>query len=122
MNKHFHYLLSVKKGLQLLLFLFFITFIHTKAEAYQFYFGEGFVHYPAGTFPGQSESLADNTHFNSYGGYQLSKCIIQGLIDNNTHWRKYIVKDYTLFNPAQPDDPNRFFFAHAFLYRIKTRR
>ena len=26
-----------------------------------------FVHYPAGTFPGQTEALADNTHFNAYG-------------------------------------------------------
>jgi lysophospholipase L1-like esterase len=31
-----------------------------------------FVHYPAGTFPGQDEELKDDTHFNAYGAYELA--------------------------------------------------
>jgi hypothetical protein len=31
------------------------------------------VHYPANTYPGQNEPLADNTHFNTYGAYELAK-------------------------------------------------
>lgn len=64
---------------------------------------KAFVHFPAGTFPGQDKDLADNTHFNPYGGYELAKCIIQGIIDNNIPIKKYIVKDFKGFDPAHPD-------------------
>lgn len=64
---------------------------------------KAFVHFPAGTFPGQDKDLADNTHFNPYGGYELAKCIIQGIIDNNIPVKKYIVKDFKGFDPAHPD-------------------
>ena len=67
-----------------------------------------FVHYPAGTFPGQKTDLADNTHFNSFGGYQICKCILKGLIDNKSPLRKYIVKDFKSFDPAKPDKFNQF--------------
>ena len=36
------------------------------------------VHYPANTYPGQPQALADNTHFNPYGAYEISKMIIEG--------------------------------------------
>ena len=42
-----------------------------------------FVHYPANTYPGQAKPLADNTHFNPYGAYQISKCIIEGMKKHN---------------------------------------
>lgn len=70
---------------------------------------KAFVHYPAGTFPGQSNALADNTHFNAYGSYQLCKCVLKGLIDTNSPLKEYIVEDYGSFDPAQPDDINNFF-------------
>lgn len=38
-----------------------------------------FVHYPAGTYPGQTKALADNTHFNPYGATQVAKCVIEGI-------------------------------------------
>jgi lysophospholipase L1-like esterase len=70
--------------------------------------GEGnskkaFVHFPKGTFPGQDKDLADNTHFNPYGGYELAKCIVQGIIDINLPIRKFILKDFKGFNPTHPD-------------------
>ena len=34
---------------------------------------KAFVHYPAGTFPGQTRTLKDNTHFSTYGAYEVSK-------------------------------------------------
>lgn len=64
---------------------------------------KAFVHYPKGTFPGQTTDLADNTHFNSFGGNQICKCILKGLIDNKSPLRKYIVKDFKGFDPAKPD-------------------
>jgi len=69
---------------------------------------KAFVHYPAGTYPNQTESLADNTHFNSYGGYEICKCILKEIVDNNLPLKKYIVSDYKNFDPAHPDDVNKF--------------
>ncbi len=62
-----------------------------------------FVIYPANTFPGQKEALNDNTHFNSYGAYQLAKCIIEGIKDNKLDLKNFLVKDIPSFNPAKPD-------------------
>lgn len=64
---------------------------------------KAFVHYPAGTFPGQDKALEDNTHFNPYGGYQIACCIIKGIIDGDLPIEKYIKKEYRNYNPAYPD-------------------
>lgn len=63
---------------------------------------KAFVHYPKGTFPGQEAPLADNSHFNPYGGYEIAKCVVQGIIDINLPIKKYI-KDFTTFDPSHPD-------------------
>lgn len=62
-----------------------------------------FVIYPENTFPGQKTALNDNTHFNSYGAYQLAKCIIEGIKDNKLELKKYFVKGIPSYNPAKPD-------------------
>jgi lysophospholipase L1-like esterase len=67
-----------------------------------------FVHYPAGTFPNQQEALADNTHFNFYGGYEIARCILKGIIEANLPLKKYILKGYAPFDPAHPDDADAF--------------
>lgn len=64
---------------------------------------KAFVHYPAGTFPGQDKALEDNTHFNPYGGYQIARCIIKGIIDGDLPIEKYIKKGYRNYDPAHPD-------------------
>jgi len=79
---------------------------------------EAFVHYPANTFPNQDKALADNTHFNAYGAYELAKCVIQGLIDGKHELTKYIVDDWTTFNPNHPDDRKNFFWPNSPNYEI----
>ena len=64
---------------------------------------KAFVHYPANTFPGQEKKLEDNTHFNTYGAWQIAKCIRKGIIDAKLHIAKYLVKDISAFDPAKPD-------------------
>jgi Lysophospholipase L1 and related esterases len=64
---------------------------------------KAFVHYPANTYPGQTQALADNTHFNPYGAYEISKCIIEGMKANKLDIIKYLRKDYRPFNPQKPD-------------------
>ena len=57
-----------------------------------------FVHYPANTYPGQDKPLADNTHFNPYGAYQIAKCVIEGMKQAGLPLVKYlrIMKDIIL--------------------------
>jgi lysophospholipase L1-like esterase len=64
---------------------------------------ELFVQFPAGTFPGQVKELADNTHFNDFGAYELAKCMVEGIKKAKLGIAKYL-KDEPVFNPSHPDD------------------
>ena len=78
-----------------------------------------FVHYPKGTFPGQNTDLADNTHFNFYGGYQIAKCVLKGIVDGNIPLEKYILPQYRNFDPAHPDDVNAFHYPLTPIFAIE---
>ncbi|QIK56283.1 rhamnogalacturonan acetylesterase [Dysgonomonas sp. HDW5B] len=84
-----------------------INLNNMSKELYEAWGVEGskkaFVHYPAGTFPDQDKALEDNTHFNPYGGYEIARCIIKGIIESNLPIKKYIKKGYRNYNPAHPD-------------------
>ncbi len=70
---------------------------------------QAFVHYPAGTFPGQDKALADNTHFNPYGAYEIAKCVVVGLIEQDVPFTKYLRTDFPRdFSPSHPDSPETF--------------
>jgi len=71
---------------------------------------KAFVHYPAHTFQGQDEPLADNTHFNTYGAYELAKCVVQSILDQKLELAQYIVDDFKTFDPAKPDSFEDFFW------------
>ncbi len=62
-----------------------------------------YVHYPALTYPGQTQELKDNSHFNTFGAYQVAKCVIEGMKSANLPVVKHLKADYTAFNPAKPD-------------------
>jgi len=64
---------------------------------------KAFVIYPANSFPGEPKALNDNTHFNSYGAYQLTKCIIEGIKTNNMGIKKYLINDLPAYDPSKPD-------------------
>ena len=68
-----------------------------------------FVHYPAGSYPGQTQAFADNTHFNPYGAYQIAKCVVEGLIDAQIPFTRYLRPEYPInYDPACPDEPSTF--------------
>lgn len=71
---------------------------------------KAFVHYPANTFSNQKDPLADNTHFNAYGAYELAKCVVQGIMEQKQDLAKYVVDDFGSFNPSQPDPFEGFFW------------
>jgi len=64
---------------------------------------KAFVHYPANSYPGQDKPLADNTHFNPYGAYELAKCIVEGIKQNKLGLANYLIDSATIFNPSKPD-------------------
>lgn len=69
-----------------------------------------FVHFPANTFPGQTKALADNTHFSTFGAYELAKCVAQEMLDNHPELAKYVSNDFGSFNANKPDKFKKFFW------------
>ncbi|MBW8326954.1 MAG: rhamnogalacturonan acetylesterase [Prolixibacteraceae bacterium] len=69
---------------------------------------KAFAHYLANTYPGQDKPLADDTHFNPYGAYELAKCVTEGIRKNIPELATYISDEWIEFNPAQPDPVNDF--------------
>jgi hypothetical protein len=64
-----------------------------------------FLHYPAGTAPdGRTEPLADDSHFDNYGGFELARIVATGLATGPGGLGKRLVKDFEPFDPAHPDD------------------
>lgn len=69
---------------------------------------KAFVHYPANTYPGQPQALADNTHFSPYGAYELAKAVVQSIVQQKLPLKKHVVRCWKTFDPAQPDSPETF--------------
>lgn len=92
--------------------VYLIDLNNMSATLYEAWGEEGskraFVHFAAGTFPNQKDALADNTHFNPYGGYQIARCILKGIVDSDIPLKKYIIDDFKTFDPAHPDNPDMF--------------
>ena len=63
-----------------------------------------FVQYPIGSFPGQSDLLEDNTHFSTFGAYELAKCMVTGIQNSDLDLKRYLKSDLKPFNINHPDD------------------
>ena len=72
-----------------------------------------FVHYPAGTYPGQEKDFADNTHFNPYGAYQLAKCVVEGIRNSKLELKKYLKDNLPVYDPAKPDLFEKFYWPES---------
>ena len=92
-----------------------IPLIDLNAMSKQFYEALGvenskkaFVHYPANSYPGQDKPLADDTHFNPYGAYELAKCVTQAVLQSIPDLAKFVRDDWKTFDPANPDPVAQF--------------
>lgn len=74
---------------------------------------KAFVHYPANTYPGQDKPLADDTHFNPYGAYELAKCVADGVQKNIPELAKYLIDGLPAFNPSHPDPVGAFYWPES---------
>lgn len=73
------------------------------------------VHYPKELY---GRELADNTHFNPYGAYEVAKCVVMGMKQLQLPIVQYLRPDWQDFNPAQPDDWKTFKWAPSLLKDI----
>ena len=92
-----------------------IPLIELNGMTHTFYEALGFegskralVHYPANTFPDQPKALADNTHFNPFGAWEVAKMIVMGLKQMDSPLVQYLRTDWQDFDPAHPDSPDEF--------------
>ena len=74
------------------------------------------VHYPMGTFPWQEKKFSDNTHFNPFGAYEVSKLVVMGLKHLNSPLVKHLSSDWTDFSPSKPDDWQTFYWPLSPVY------
>ncbi len=49
------------------------------------------------------QAFVDNSHHNSYGSYELAKCIIDGIKANMLGLARFVVADFRSFDPRRPD-------------------
>jgi len=64
---------------------------------------KAFMHYPANVYPNQTEAINDDTHFNSYGAYELARCVVHGIRAGKLPLKKFLSEDIKDFNPSNPD-------------------
>ena len=53
------------------------------------------------------KAFQDGTHHNNYGSYELAKCVVNGIRENKLPLAKSIEDGFS-FDPAKPDDVNKF--------------
>ena len=66
------------------------------------------VHYPANTFPNQEKPLADNTHFNPYGAWEIAKMVVMGLKQTGSLLAGFLRPEWQDFDASHPDNPDTF--------------
>jgi len=64
---------------------------------------KAFMHYPANAFPNQPDAISDDTHFNSYGAYELARCVLHGIRAAKLPLVEFLSEDVADFDPSQPD-------------------
>ncbi len=64
---------------------------------------QAFVHFPADYFPWGNDALADNTHFNTYGAWQLAKCVVEGIRSSDSPLKAFLKDDVEAYDPGIPD-------------------
>jgi lysophospholipase L1-like esterase len=63
------------------------------------------LHFPANSFPGQTEPLRDDTHFSAYGAYEMARCAVEGIRTGVPELAVLLAPTVKPFDPTHPDDP-----------------
>lgn len=71
------------------------------------------VHYKVGDFPWMQKDFADNTHFNPFGAYEVSKLVVMGLKQMNSPLVQYLRPEWQDFSPENPDKAEEFYWPQS---------
>ena len=77
------------------------------------------VHYKVGDFPWMDRDFADNTHFNPFGAYEVSKLVVMGLKEMNSPLVQYLRPEWQDFDPKNPDRAEDFYWPQSIYYDAK---
>ena len=77
---------------------------------------QAFVHYPANTYPNQPKDIADNTHFNPYGAYEIAKMVVEGMKTLGLPIVSHLRSDYVPYSPLRPDPVESFHWTDSPFY------
>jgi len=70
---------------------------------------KAFMHFPANAYPNQTAAIDDDTHFNTYGAYELARCVVHGIRADKLLLRKLLIKDIPDFDSSRPDPQANFY-------------
>ena len=62
--------------------------------------------------------MADNTHFNPYGAYEISKMVVEGIKSLQLPIVSHIKDIYTPFDPAHPDALDSFHWVDSQFFEV----
>jgi lysophospholipase L1-like esterase len=62
-----------------------------------------FMKFKAGSYPGVEHDISDSTHFNNFGAYELARCVVHGIREDNIPLVKFLDPAVPDFDPAHPD-------------------
>ena len=58
--------------------------------------------------PNLDRAFQDGTHHNNYGSYELARCVIEGIKQNNLPLVSFLAEDVPPFDPTHPDPIDTF--------------
>ena len=50
----------------------------------------------------------DDTHHNSYGSYELARCVARGIVEARLPISRELLREFRTFDPSQPESPETF--------------
>jgi lysophospholipase L1-like esterase len=53
----------------------------------------------------EPKAFVDGTHHSEYGAYELSKCVVQAIVQQKLPLADHVVADWKTFDPGHPDPP-----------------
>jgi Lysophospholipase L1 and related esterases len=71
---------------------------------------KAFVHYEANTSNGQLPALKDDMHVNTYGAYQLARCVAAGIINAGLPVARYLLPEKLVYTPSKPDPIDQWYW------------
>ncbi len=58
--------------------------------------------------PKLDQAFQDGTHHNNFGGYELARCVVEGIRRQVPALAKFLASDVKPFDPEHPDEPEQF--------------